>query len=90
MIRTTYVGILADIAFNQHRIVKLQKLHGLEIGYRHDNAMSVKRMIKSICNTMHRDLITEINVLCLPISLIADSTTDPTNNLLMIVYLFFI
>jgi hypothetical protein len=91
MIRTAYVGILADIAFNQHhRIVNLQKLHGVDMGYHHDNAMSVKRMINSISNTMHRDLITEINVPNLPISLMADPTTDSTNNYLMIVYMFFL
>jgi hypothetical protein len=91
MIRTTYVGILADITFNQHhRIVNLQKLHGVDIGYHQDNAMSVKRMLNSISNMMHRDLITEINAPNLPISLMADSTTDSTNNHLLIVYMFFL
>jgi hypothetical protein len=91
MMRTIYVELLADVAFNQHkRFVNLQRMHNVDMGFHHDNRMGTLRMIRCISDTMHRDLVTEVNIPNFPISLMVDTTTDSTNNHLMITYLYFL
>ncbi len=91
MVRTVYVELLADVALNQHRrFVNLQRMHNVDMGYHHDNRMGALRMIRCISDTMHKDLMTEVNIPNFPISLMVDTTTDSTNNHLMIVYLYFL
>jgi hypothetical protein len=91
LMRTVYVEILADVAFNQHqRFVNLQRIHNIDMGYHHDNKDGAIRMLRCISDTMHTDLITEVNVPNLPISLIVDTTPDSTKNHFMIAYFFFL
>ncbi len=60
------------------------------MGYHHDNKDGAIRMLSCISDTMHIDLITEVNIPNIPISLIVDTPPDSTNNHLMIVYFFFL
>jgi hypothetical protein len=52
--------------------------------------MGALRMIRCISNTMHGDLMTQVNIPNFLTSSMVDTTTDSTNNHFMIVFLYFL
>jgi hypothetical protein len=81
MMRVVYVEILADVPFNQHKLmVQAQTIHGVDMGSHHNNQKGATRMTQVISETMHIDLLNEMKETHPIVSLLVDGATDNTGN----------
>ena len=88
MIRTVYAEVRANVPFDSHEtFVLLQRLNGLTIGTHHFERSSATRMVASMSETMHSTLVDYLKSNESPISLLLDTSTDPTTNNYLIMLL---
>ena len=77
MLRTVYTEIIANVPFYQHpKIVELQKINGVPLGYHHYDPHGATRMMELILREMHARLLQKIKSNNDPISIILDGSTS--------------
>lgn len=79
MIRTVYTEMKNNIALDIHAsLVSLQKMNGIDMGIHHYERTSATRMVTVIADEMRKTLVTYIKQTNFPISVLVDTTTDPS------------
>lgn len=54
MMRTVYAEVMCNLGLANHeKIVTLQELNGIDLGYHHYERTSARRMIETISHVMH-------------------------------------
>lgn len=87
MFRTVFVAVKKNIPLSTHSsLVALQELHGIKMGFHHNNRDGATAIMSSISEYMHQQLIDYMYYNDLPFSIILDGSTDITNSHYLIIY----
>lgn len=87
MIRTVYVEIKKNIPFDTHAsLVSLQEMHRIKMGFHHYEISGATKILESISDFMHSQLIRHMISKNLPFSIIIDGSTDSAENKFFIIY----
>lgn len=86
---TVYTTVFKDMSLQAHEaLIKLQKIHGLNMGIHHFEHTSATRMMKAMSKDFHATLVQHLsNEKIGPISIILDSSVDNSGENKLIVYI---
>lgn len=87
MFRTVFLEIKKNIPFDTHSsLVSLQAMHGIKMGYHHNEKCGAIRILESKSANMHTLMMNHMLSKNLPFSIIIDGSTDSTETKYLIIY----
>src|SRR6185437_1756050 len=79
MMRTVFVEIKANVAFNRHfKIVALLEQNGVDMGDHHRDDQFTSKTTKFLGNHMHEALLRRVKAEKPPVGIIVDGRTAPS------------
>lgn len=77
MVRTVFLEVKRNIPFDSHNsIIRLEEVHGINMGYHHREKSGVTTIMESISSNMHKLLLKHMLSKNLPFSIIVDGASD--------------